>query len=155
VLLGIGYGGFGGGTGGSVASFNNSFDSVVGAFWEVRNLGFGEQVARCEAQSRLQQAQWKEVAALDRVAREVVEARIQAQSRREQIATARAGVEAATASYERNLDRISNAQGLPIEVLQAIQALAQARRDLLRAIVAYNEAQFRLHRALGWPTERS
>lgn len=155
VLLGIGYGGFGGGTGGSVASFNNSFDSVVGAFWEVRNLGFGEQAARGEAQSRLHQAQWKEVAALDRVAREVVEARVQAQSRREQIATAQAGVEAATASYERNLDRISNAQGLPIEVLQAIQALAQARRDLLRAIVAYNEAQFRLHRALGWPTDRS
>lgn len=155
VLLGIGYGGFGGGTGGSVASFNNSFDSVVGAFWEVRNLGFGEQAARGEAQSRLQQAQWKEVAALDRVAREVVEAHVQAQSRREQITTAQAGVEAATASYERNLDRISNAQGLPIEVLQAIQALAQARRDLLRAIVAYNEAQFRLHRALGWPTERS
>src|SRR5262249_13810877 len=42
ILLGIGYGGFGGGTGGNIKNFNNSFDSVVGAFWEVRNLGFGE-----------------------------------------------------------------------------------------------------------------
>jgi outer membrane protein TolC len=153
VLLGIGYGGFGGGKGGSIKDFNNSFDSVVGAFWEVRNLGFGERAARCEAQSRVQQAQFREVAALDRVAREVVEAHAQVQSRQAQIATAQEGVQSAIASYDRNLDRIQNVQGLPIEALQAIQALAQARREYLRALVGYNEAQFRLHRALGWPSE--
>ncbi len=153
VLLGIGYGGFGGGTGGTIAGFNNSFDSVAGAFWEVRNLGFGERAARCEAQSRLQQAQWKEVAALDLVAREVVEAHTQVEARREQIATAQEGVQLATASYERNSERIKNVQGLPIEVLQSIQALAQSRREYLRTLISYNEAQFRLHRALGWPTE--
>jgi outer membrane protein TolC len=151
VLLGIGYGGFGGGTGGNVSNFNNSFDGVAGAFWEVRNLGLGERAARCEAQSRIEQAQMKEVAALDRVAREVVEAHAQVQARKEQIATAQEGVQAATASHERNLERIQNVQGLPIEVLQSIQALTQARREYLRTLVAYNEAQFRLHRALGWP----
>jgi outer membrane protein TolC len=153
VLLGIGYGGFGGGTGGNISNFNNSFDSVAGAFWEVRNLGFGDHAARCEAQSRVQQAQFREVAALDRVAREVVEAHAQVQSRKGQIATAQEGVRSAVASYERNLDRIKNVQGLPIETLQAIQALTQARREYLRALAGYNEAQFRLHRALGWPAE--
>jgi outer membrane protein TolC len=153
ILLGIGYGGFGGGTGGSVAHFNNSFDSVVGAFWEVRNLGFGERAARDEARSRLQQAQWKEVAALDVVAREVVEAHTQVNARLGQIATAQEGVQLAGNSYQRNLERIKNVQGLPIETLQSIQALAQAQREYLRTLIAYNEAQFRLHRALGWPTE--
>jgi outer membrane protein TolC len=153
VLLGIAYGGFGGGTGGNVSKFNGSFDSVVGAFWEVRNLGFGDHAARCEARSRVQQAQYREVAALDRVAREVVEAHAQVQSRKAQIATAQEGVRSAVASYERNLDRIKNVQGLPIEALQAIQALLQARREYLRALVGYNEAQFRLQRALGWPSE--
>ena len=54
-------------------------------------------------------------------------------------------------SYDRNLERIRNVQGLPIEVLQSIQALDTARREYLRAVVDYNTAQFRLHRALGWP----
>ena len=37
----------------------------------------------------------------------------------------------------------------PIEVLQPIQALAQARVDYLDAVLAYNRSQFRLYRALG------
>ena len=87
------------------------------------------------------------------MAREVIESHVQVQSRRDQIATAQQGVEAAVASFERNLERIKNVQGLPIETLQSIQALTQARREYLRTLVAYNEAQFRLHRALGWPSE--
>jgi outer membrane protein TolC len=153
VLLGISYGGYGGGLGSTISNFNNRFDGDAIAFWEVRNLGFGDEAVRCEAQSRVQQAQWKEVAALDRVAREIVEAHTQVRLRKEQIATAQGGVEAAIASYERNLERIKNVQGLPIEVLQSIQALAQARREYLRSLVAYNEAQFRLQRALGWPVD--
>ncbi|MBI3863802.1 MAG: TolC family protein [Planctomycetia bacterium] len=151
VILGVSYGGYGGGLGSDLTHFNNRFDADAVAYWELRNLGLGERAIRGEAQSRVQQAQLKEVAALDRVAREVVEAHTQVEARRQQIATAQEGVQRATASYEKNLERIRNVQGLPIEVLQAIQALAQARRDYLRTLVSYNEAQFRLHRALGWP----
>jgi outer membrane protein TolC len=61
------------------------------------------------------------------------------------------GITAAQQSYERNLARIRNVQGLPIEVLQSIQALDAARREYLRSVTDYNTAQFRLQRALGWP----
>ena len=37
----------------------------------------------------------------------------------------------------------------PIEVLQPIQALAQARLDYLDAVLDYNRSQFRLKRAIG------
>jgi outer membrane protein TolC len=37
----------------------------------------------------------------------------------------------------------------PIEVLQPIQALAQARLDYLDSVIAYNRAQFELKRAIG------
>ena len=37
----------------------------------------------------------------------------------------------------------------PIEVLQPIQALAQARLDYLDSVLDYNRAQFRLKRAIG------
>ena len=39
----------------------------------------------------------------------------------------------------------------PIEVLQPIQALAQARIDYLDSVLSYNRAQFRLNRAIGRP----
>ena len=60
-------------------------------------------------------------------------------------------------SLELNLTNIRRGAGLPgatrpIEVLQPIQALAQARTDYLAAVLAYNRAQFRLIRAIGWPT---
>jgi outer membrane protein TolC len=97
----------------------------------------------------------REVETLDLVAREVVEAHAQAVARKKQIAVAEEGIASAQQSYDRNLNRIRNAQGLPIEVLQSIQALDAARRDYLRALIDYNTAQFRLQRALGWPVSGS
>jgi outer membrane protein TolC len=55
----------------------------------------------------------------------------------------------ARSSYDKNLDRIQNAEGLPLEVLQSLQALAQAQREYLRVVTDYNLAQFSLQRALG------
>jgi outer membrane protein TolC len=152
VLLGVSYGGFGGSPGGDAfGNFGDRFDFDAVAFWEVRNLGFGEKAARAEAQSRVNQARWQQVRTMDLIAREVVEAHAQVQARRRQIANAETGVQAAADSYRRNMQRIRDGVGLPVEVLQSIQALDAARREYLRAVVTYNEAQFRLHRALGWP----
>ncbi|RPI76810.1 MAG: TolC family protein, partial [Planctomycetaceae bacterium] len=153
VVLGLSYGGLGGGFGSSFVNFGDRLDVDAIAFWEIRNLGFGERAARCEADSRLQQARFREMAVLDRISREVVEAYTQVESRRRQLAIAESGINAAQSSHERNLQRIRNLQGLPLETLQSIQALAQARREYLRVVTSYNEAQFRLQRALGWPTE--
>lgn len=88
---------------------------------------------------------------MDLVAREVVEASTQVAARRKQIDVAKEGITSAQQSYDRNLARIQNVQGLPIEVLQSIQALDAARREYLRAVTDFNQAQFRLQRALGWP----
>jgi outer membrane protein TolC len=151
VLLGMSYGDFGAGTGGQITNGGPRLDFDGVAWWEVRNLGFGERAARDNARAQIQQARMQEVQTMDLVAREIVEAHAQATARQRQIGVAQQGIVAAQQSYERNMQRIRNAQGLPIEVLQSIQALDAARREYLRAIVDYNTAQFRLHRALGWP----
>ncbi len=150
VLLGVSYGGFGGGLGDNFRRPGDRLDADAIAFWEVRNLGLGEKAARDEASSRVNQARWREIATLDRIAREVVEAHAQIAARKRQLAVAEEGVQAATNSFERNSERIRNAQGLPLETLQSLQALAQARREYLRTINDYNIAQFQLQRALGW-----
>jgi outer membrane protein TolC len=151
VLLGASYTGFGGGIGSDVNNFSDRADFDALAYWQVRGLGFGERAARAEATARVDQARFRQLQTMDRVAREVVEAKAQVDARARQIAVAEDAVRAAESSYRLNSRRISELQGLPIETLQAIQALDAAQREYLRAITDFNEAQFRLHRALGWP----
>lgn len=153
VLVGASYSGFGGGIGDRVGDFHDRADFDAMAVWQVRNLGFGERAARNAASARVDQNRFRQLQTMDLVAREVVEAQAQVQARSRQIATAEEAVAAAEQSYRLNRQRISEAQGLPIETLQAIQSLDAARRDYVRAVTDYNEAQFRLHRALGWPIQ--
>ena len=151
VVLGMSYGGFGGGQGSTIANYGDRMDADAIAFWQVRNLGWGDRAARQEAASIVRQQNVQQMALMDQVSREVVEAEAQVSARRAQIAIAEQAISTATRSYERNLDRIKQAQGLPIELLQAGQALAQARREYLRALIEYNAAQFTLYRAIGAP----
>jgi outer membrane protein TolC len=153
VVMGVSYGGMGAGIDAQLAPFHDRLDVDVIAYWEMRNLGFGEAAARRAAQSTVRATQFRQLALMDQVAREVVEAHAQVESRKIQMATARLGLEAATASQQQNLERIEQAKGLPIEVLQSVQALAQARREYLRTVIDYNVAQFTLYRALGWPVK--
>lgn len=153
VLLGMSYGGLGGGLGNNLINFNSRFDADAIAYWEIRQLGYGEHAAKHEASSRIQQTRQREIAMLDRVAREVVEAQAQVSARAKQIATTQTAVTAAEESFRDNWERIQNGQGLPIEVLQSLQALALARKEYVRVLADYNTAQFTLHRSLGWPIQ--
>jgi len=154
LLLGVSYNGLSGGRGNDSSPFRDRMDADAIAYWEMRNFGFGDRAAQNEAGARVEQARWREIAAIDRVAGEVVEAHARVRSRSQQIAVAEKGVAAAIDSYRRNLLRIENSQGLPIETLQSIQALGLARRDYLRTIIDFNIAQFQLLRAIGGGSPR-
>jgi outer membrane protein TolC len=153
VLLGLSYGGNGGGLGSNVENFDDRMDFDAVAYWELRNLGYGEQALRAAARSQVEQARWRQVQVMDQVASDVAEAYAQVVSRREQIALAQSGIMAARESYRRNTERIQEGAGLPIEALQAIQALDNVQRQYVRAVSDHNRAQFRLHRALGCPIQ--
>jgi len=155
VLLGVSYGGLAGGLGGDLINGGDRVDADAMAYWELRQLGFGEKAARREANSRIVQTRMKQVAMMDQIAREIVEAYAQAESRARQIETAEEAVSAAQDSFHRNWERIENGQGLPIEVLQSIQAMTSAQREYTRTVADYNVAQFTLHRSLGWPIDGS
>jgi outer membrane protein TolC len=155
VLLGVSYGGLAGGLGSDLTNGGDRLDADAMAYWELRQLGFGEKAARREASSRIRQTRMKQVALMDQVAREIVEAHAQVQSRAQQIETSKEAVSAAQDSFRRNWERIENGQGLPIEVLQSIQALTSAQKEYVRSIADYNVAQFTLHRSLGWPVDAS
>lgn len=153
VLLAASYGGLGGGLGGNLDNYGDRLDADAVAFWEMRQLGFGERAAQREARSRITQARMRELATMDRIAREVNETQAQIQARKKQIEISKEAVQAANDSFEKNWERIRNGQGLPIEALQSIQALATAQREYIRAVSEYNTAQFTLQRSLGWPID--
>lgn len=149
--IGASNGAFGGGPNNALADFDNRFDFDANMYWEMRNFGYGEVAARQTTRSRVRQAEIQNAATRVLIAREVSEAYAQVQLRERQIETARRAVQSAEDSYQHNFVRIRQGQGLPIEVLQATNALQQARREYLRTVIDYNASQFTLQRALGWP----
>lgn len=149
VSVGMSVGGFGGQGGGNSYQFGDRADFQAIAYWQLRNLGVGDYAARRDRESQVRQNSLRREAIIDLVAQEVSEAHAQVRFRSKQIENARRGVTVALDSFRRNLDRIRGAQGLPIEVLQSIQALAQSRREYARAVADYNIAQFALQRATG------
>jgi outer membrane protein TolC len=153
ILLGLSYGGNGGGLGSDIENFGDRMDFDAMAYWELRNLGLGERRARDDASSRVELARIRQVQVMDQVASEITEAHAQVTERSAQIELAKSGVSAALQSYRRNSERIQEGEGLPIETLQAIQALDQSRRQYIRSVADYNRAQFTLQRALGWPVD--
>lgn len=154
VLLGFSTTRFGGGVGRESDHFGGRYDIDAMMVWETRNLGLGEAAARRERNSQIQQATLAKLAIMDQVAQEVAEAHVQTGSRKQQVETAESAIARARDSYERNVDRIREGQGLPIEVLQSIQALEESQRAYLRAVADYNRSQLQLQWALGWPVDR-
>lgn len=150
VLLGYSTGGFGGGLSNNLSNIDGRYDFDAAVSWQVRNLGMGERGARRESSARVQQAKFEKLQVLDQVAREVSEAYSEVGFRRQQIDITQQAITTAQQSYQSNLDRIQDGEGLPIEVLQAVQALESARRAYLRAVIDHNKAQFQLQWALGW-----
>jgi outer membrane protein TolC len=136
VLLGFSSTAFGGGLGNDLDNVDGRYDLDAGVAWELRNMGLGERAAR-----RL----------MDQVAREVSESHTQVVFRAQQINVTRQAIESAEKSHERNVSRIRDGQGLPLEALQSLQALERARLAYLEAVTGYNESQIRLQWSLGWP----
>jgi len=153
VLLSASYGGLAGGLGSDLRGAGDRLDADAMAFWELRQLGFGEQAARRESRARISQARAKQLQMMDEVAREVTESYLRVASGNKQMDTAMQAVDFAESSYRRNLERIQNGQGLPLEALQSLQALATARREYSRSIADYNIAQLTLQRATGFRGE--
>lgn len=150
VLLGMSTGGFGGGTGNNLDNVNGRYDLDAMMTWQVRNLGFGEKAARRQSAARVQQAKFEKLRVMDQIVAEVSESNSQLRFRRQQIEIAKRAIEAASRSHRLNLERIRDGQGLPLEVLQSVQALEVAHRAYLTAVVDFNRAQLELQRAMGW-----
>lgn len=152
--LSVGFSGGAFGGGGNLVSYNFSplggrTDFDVLAFWTFQNLGMGNR-ARTRTASAIQ---GQAVAALDtdinRIRDEVGEAKARAEQTARQIEIAHRELTIAEEGAQLELARIKQGVGLPLEVLDSFRQLAEARQELVRALIEFNIAQFRLFVALG------
>lgn len=150
VLLGLSTSGFGGGVGSTLDNVDGRYDFDAMLTWEVRNLGFGEKAAQRTAEARVQQAMFAKLRLMDDVARQISDAHTQTRFRRDRMTVTRQAIDSAQNSYSRNLSRIRDGQGLPLEVLQSVQALEDAQQAYSQAVTEFNASQFELQWAMGW-----
>jgi len=151
LYAGASSGGFGGSAGGDIDNFSDRTDFDVAAIWEVQNLGLGNGARRREQESLHRQAHITMGRIRDLVAAQVTQAHRRVHFRRQQIDTTRSQVGSATEALKLNMDGIRGGVVRPIELQQAIGALAAARQQHLNAVLDYNLAQLELLRAIGRP----
>lgn len=148
-------GGFGGGRNGFFGDFGSRSDVDANLYWESANLGFTDLAVSGRREAERREADLQFCKVQDIVASEVVQAEKARLAAKRQMARIEQAVPAAIRSLELNFHTIREAAGLavpatrPLEVLQPIQALADARQEFLDAVIDYNIAQFRLFHAVG------
>jgi outer membrane protein TolC len=146
--------GFGGGSNLSPPAFNGlhprgDFDAM--AFWTLQNFGLGNLARIRQRQAKVGEAEGRRGVWVNRIDKEVADAYNLSQARFREVQVARRQVESGVKGFQRDLTGIRGFTVLPIELLDSTNLLYQARLDLLRAIVAFDEAQFQLFVALGQP----
>jgi outer membrane protein TolC len=159
---GLGGGVFGGGVNSTWSHFSARSDWDAQIVWEIQNLGFGNRARVKERQAENQAAMIDVFRVQDRVATEVAQAFAQVQAALERIGYAEAGLKDAVDTLDKSMEGMKQTRRAgellvliirPSEVVQALQALAQANSDYFAAIADYNRAEFRLYRALGHAAE--
>ncbi|MDR3632593.1 MAG: TolC family protein [Isosphaeraceae bacterium] len=147
-------GGMGGGQGSFFGNFGARGDVMASLFWELQHLGFADRAVMRRSAADHRVAELELVRVETQVAADVTAAFVTRTTAARQVDQSRETVREAVDSLDLNFVNIRQGAGLPratrpIEVLQPIQALAQARLDYLDSVLAYNRAQFRLKRAIG------
>lgn len=153
-LLAVGYssGRFGGGSNlveDEFGPLKGRSDFTVLAVWNIQNLGVGNHARVSRADAVVGRAVSEYELMLNQVRQEVAEAQAGAQTAAKQTEAAKAALSAAEEGFRLETERIWLGQGRPIEALDSFRQLLETRLDLVRAVIAFDIAQFRLFVAIG------
>ncbi len=140
---------FGGGPGSAIDNTDDRSDLALTLYWQFDSFGLGHRARANEKRAQLQRIGLERDKLRDSIAAEVREDYARVRSFKQQLTLTDVTVERAQKAYTLNRARIYDHQGLPLEVLQAMQMLAAAEVARLEARVNYSLAQIRLHTAIG------
>jgi outer membrane protein TolC len=153
-LISAGYsaGGFGGGGNLAGAPFQSTAarsDFDVFAVWSFQNLGFGNAAIQKERRSERDDAFARRGLVLNQIGREVADAYAQSEARRQQLEFARGRLKTASAGAREDIDRTRGGEAFPLESINSVNLLVEARDEFIAALVGYDLAQFQLFVAIG------
>ena len=142
---------FAAGQGGATDAEDPREEVTAMIYWKLEGLGFGNAAQAREKQAELKLARLREADTLDSIASDVAGTRAEVHAQRSRLAIGSQAAGHAKKAYELTTARLQEAQGLPIEALDSIRTLAEARQAEIDAVLDYNIAQHRLLAALGHP----
>ena len=154
IWLGFSGGAFGGGsnlTATPLGSFAGRTDFDVRAYWTVLNLGAGNASLIKQRKAQAGQAMADRSRVINQIRAEVASARAQSLALRSQVTNARFGLRTAEDGYRQDQIRLRETLALPIEALDSLRLLSDARVALIQAITRANRTQFALFVSLGAP----
>ena len=152
--LGFSGGVFGGGSNlvpPLVGNFAGRTDFDVRVYWTLLNMGAGNLSLIKERRAQIGEMSALQARTINLARGEVSALRADAQAARNQVAVARTELASAELGFKEDLGRSRQNLGRPIEVLNSLTLLAEARVNLIRALVHYDQAQFSLWVSLGSP----
>jgi outer membrane protein TolC len=154
ISVGFSAGGFGGGgtQGGDDALLQNvggRTDFDVYAFWTLQNLGFGNAALQKQQRSNRDDAIARRGLVLNRIGREVTDAFVLSERRKQELDFAMRRLKTAADGAREEIARTRGGEALPLEAINSVNLLTDARQEVVRAIVAYDLAQFQLFVAIG------
>jgi outer membrane protein TolC len=132
-------------------SFSGRNDFDVMALWTLQNAGMGNVARWRQRRAEVGETTANRVRMINQIRKEVAAAQADTAARRREVDYAILQLQTAEIGFIEEVRRARGGEGLPIEALNLIDLLVNAREDLIRATVAYNQAEFRLFVALGWP----
>lgn len=140
VQVGVG----GGVLGPTLSRSDDTLDTAMMLGWMFGPGGLFDAGRRELASARLGMAEIELARVSQRAVDDVRTAIAQRSSREGQLEIAEQAVKDAEEALRLNLERREAGAGLPLEVLEAEEALARARQDAFVAVTEYNQAQLRL-----------
>jgi outer membrane protein TolC len=143
------YGDFRGGPGSGPDNSGQRHDVGVALYWQLDGLGFLNRNETKRQASQLKQSELRREQIVSDIISEVRSAHALMESAERRMTITRSAVSRARKANTLNQERIFENQGLPLESLQAMQAMARAEELNLRAAMDYNLAQLRLFVATG------
>jgi outer membrane protein TolC len=153
---------FGSSLNGAPNPWESRDDVSIGLVWELQNLGFGNRALVRERRAERQQALVELTHIQDLVAADIARAVNQVASAHKRMTISLEGVHEAWLAYSGSeseigkimkVDDVSTQVRRVFEVIDALRTLANSYTSYFQAISDYNQAQFRLYRALGYAAD--
>ncbi len=154
IWLSFSGGAFGGGsnmTATPLGSFAGRTDFDVRVYWTVLNMGAGNLSLIKQRKAQAGQAMADRSVVINQIRAEVAASRAESLAFREQVVNARNGLRSAEDGYRQDQTRLRESLSLPIEALDSLRLLSDARVSLIEAITRANRTQFALFVSLGAP----